>query len=225
MNAKVAGVMSTNVIAVRENASFKEIAAKLRDQRISAFPVIDEDSKVIGVVSEADLIAKEVFEDDGGEDNSGPPSGLIHRRDLEKAKGVTARELMSQPAVTVWPDDTVRHAARLMYDRRVKRLPVVDGAGRLVGIVSRTDVLTVYNRPDQEIYHQITDVIRQEFRTDPLSYRVTVQDGVVTLAGEPETAAIGQEIVGAVRHIESVVAVRDRLEYPGTDLHPYGPRY
>jgi osmotically-inducible protein OsmY len=92
-----------------------------------------------------------------------------------------------------------------------------------VGIVSRTDVLTVYNRPDKEIYHQITDVIRQEFRTDPLSYRVTVQDGVVTLAGDPETAAIGQEIVGAVRHIEGVVAVRDRLDYPGTDLRPYGP--
>jgi len=224
MNAKVAGVMSTNVIAVRENASFKEIAATLRDQRISAFPVIDEDSKVIGVVSEADLIAKEVFED-GGEHNPGPPSGLIHRRDLEKANGVTARELMSQPAVTVWPDDTVRHAARLMYDRRVKRLPVVDGVGRLVGIVSRTDVLTVYNRPDKEICHLITDVIRQEFRTDPLSYRVTVQDGVVTLAGEPETAAIGQEIVRAVRHIEGVVAVRDRLDYPGTDLRPYGPLY
>ena len=137
-----------------------------------------------------------------------------------------ARELMSQPAITVSPDDTVRHAARLMYDRRVKRLPVVDSADRLAGIVSRTDVLTVYSRPDQEICRQITgDLLLRDFLTDPLSYRVTVQEGIVTLAGEPETAAVGHEIVRAVRHIEGVVAVRDRLEYPETDRHTYGPLF
>jgi len=133
---------------------------------------------------------------------------------------------MSQPAITVSPDDTVRHAARLMYDRRVKRLPVVDSADRLAGIVSRTDVLTVYSRPDQEICRQITgDLLLRDFLTDPLSYRVTVQEGIVTLAGEPETAAVGHEIVRAVRHIEGVVAVRDRLEYPETDRHTYGPLF
>lgn len=89
---------------------------------------------------------------------------------------------MSQPAITVSPDDTVRHAAWLMYDRRVERLPVVDGADRLAEIVSRTDVLTVYSRPDQEICRQITgELLLRELLTDPLSYRVTVREGIVTL--------------------------------------------
>ena len=105
---------------------------------------------------------------------------------------------MSQPAITVSPDDTVRHAAWLMYDRRVERLPVVDGADRLAGIVSRTDVLTVYSRPDQEICRQITgELLLRELLTDRLSYRVTVREGIVTLRASRKTAAVGHEIVRA----------------------------
>ena len=225
MSAKVADVMTRNVIAVREGASFKEIAAKLRDEHISAFPIIDEDDKVIGVVSEGDLIAKEAVAGDG-QNFTGPLAGLLHRHELEKARGVTAGELMTKPPVTVGPDDLVSHAAQLMYDSRVKRLPVVDAAGRLNGIVSRTDVLAVFSRPDDEIQHQITDAILNTFLSDPLSYRVTVKDGVVTIAGEPETAPVGREIVDAVRHMEGVVAVRDRLDYPSPDPVPtYGPLF
>jgi CBS domain-containing protein len=213
MSAKVADVMTRSVIAVRKNASFKELAVKLRDERISAFPVIDDDDRVIGVVSEADLIAKEAAAG-GYEDFTGPLAGLLHRHELEKARALTAGELMSKPPVIVRPDDTVSYAAQLMYDHRIKRLPVVDGAGRLAGIVSRTDVLSVFSRPDEEIRHQIThDVMLSRFLTDPLPYRITVKDGVVTLAGEPETDSLGHEIVRTVRHIEGVVAVRDRLDY------------
>src|ERR1700761_574745 len=141
MTAKVADVMTRKVIAVREGATFKEIAAKLREEHVSAFPVIDDDSKVIGVVSEGDLIAKEAMAGDG-QDYTGPLAGLLHRHELEKARGVTAGELMTKPPVTVRAEDPVSQAAQLMYDHRVKRLPVVDGAGRLMGIVSRTDVLS-----------------------------------------------------------------------------------
>jgi len=209
MSAKVADVMTRSVIAVRRNASFKELAVKLRDERISAFPVIDDDDRVIGVVSEADLIAKEATAG-GYEDFTGPLASLLHRHELEKARALTAGELMSKPPVIVRPDDTVSYAAQLMYDHRVKRLPVVDGAGRLAGIVSRTDVLSVFSRPDKEITH---DVMLSRFLTDPLPYRITVKDGVVTLAGEPESDSLGHEIVRTVRHIEGVVAVRDRLAY------------
>ena len=225
MSAKVADVMTRNVIAVRVSASFKEVAAKLRDEHVSAFPVIDDDNKVIGVVSEGDLIAKEAVSDDGPS-FTGPLAGLLHRQELEKARGVTAVELMTKPPVTVRAEDPIAQAAQLMYDHRVKRLPVVNDAGHLVGIVSRTDVLTVFDRPDDQIKRQITGAILGNFLTDPLRFRVTVKDGVVTIAGEPETAPAGHEIVNAIRHMEGVVAVRDRLDYPSLDSVPaYGPLF
>jgi CBS domain-containing protein len=117
--------------------------------------------------------------------------------------------------VAVRPDDSVEHAAKLMYDRAVKRLPVTDGNGRLVGIISRADVLSVFDRTDSAIAHEITrDVLLGEFLVDPAAIQVTVVDGIVTLAGRPETNETGHEIVRRVRHVPGVVAVRDRLDYP-----------
>ena len=207
-------VMTTNVVAVHVSASFREVAVTLHDRRVSAFPVIDDAGVVIGVVSEADLITKEALEANH-ETHPGPLSGLLHRRDLEKARGVTAGELMSKPAITVRPDDLVSHAAHLMHDRRVKRLPVVDTHGKLAGIISRTDVLSVFSRSDRDLRRQITDdIILRQFRTDPTAFTVTVEEGIVTLEGNPESTPLGQHIAGAVRHLEGVVAVRDRLSYP-----------
>jgi CBS-domain-containing membrane protein len=226
MRAKVADIMTRAVIAVHRGATFKEIAARLQDGHISAVPVIDEDNKVIGVVSAADLLAKEAVAGDG-QNFTGPLAGLLHRQELEKARGVTADELMTRPPVTVGPDDPISQAAQLMYDRRVKRLPVVDSAGRLAGIVSRTDILGVFSRPDEEIHKQITnDVILDTYLMNPLRFRVTVKDGVVTMSGDPESALVGHEIIDTIRHVEGVVAVRDRLDYPsGEPLHSYGPLF
>ena len=124
-----------------------------------------------------------------------------------------AADLMTSPAVTVTPDDTVDYAARLMYSRKVKRLPVVDAAGRPVGIVSRTDILAVFDRTAGEIRMEImTHVIPG--RSEPSWYSVLVKDGVVTLEGTPETVGIGHNIVRRARHVQGVVAVRDRLVYP-----------
>jgi CBS domain-containing protein len=214
MRFTVKDVMSTHVIAARKDASFKEMAAKLREHRVSAFPVVDNDGTVIGVVSEADLLSKEVL--DGGD--AGMPgmiSGILQRKEQERAAGLTAGDLMTHPAVTVEPDDTVEHAARLMYARRVKRLPVTDAAGHLVGIISRADVLGVYSRPDEEIRTEICDeVIPDGFLADPARFTVAVHDGIVTLEGKPDTAALVHDIVDRVRHVQGVVAVRDRLSYP-----------
>jgi CBS-domain-containing membrane protein len=213
MSARVADVMTTNVVAVRENASFKEIASRLREQQVSAFPVLDNDDRVIGVVSEADLLPKEALEA-GYEGHPGPLSGLRHRAEREKAEGVTAADLMSRPAVTIGPYDLVSHAAHLMYDHKVTCLPVVDRE-RLVGIISRADVLGVFGRTDAEIRWDITEnVILREFLADPAQFTVTVRDGIVTLQGRPESAAVGRDLVTAVRHMEGVVAVRDELTYP-----------
>src|SRR5271170_6639018 len=183
MNAKVKDVMTSQVVAVRRNATFKEMAARLRQYRVSAFPVIDENRKVIGVVSEADLLAKEAL----AADHAAIPAaltGILHHKELQKAEGVTASDLMTHPAVTVRPEDSVEHAARLMYSLQVKRLPVIDAGGCLVGIVSRADVLAVFDRPDKEILAEITDeVILHRFFIDPARFTVTVADGIVTVKG------------------------------------------
>ncbi len=214
MKIAVKDVMTTRVIWVRKDVSFKEMAAALREHRISAFPVLDEVYKVIGVVSEADLLTKEALDGEPG-----VIAGILHRRDHEKARGITAGDLMTRTPVTVAPEDTVEHAAKLMYTRRVKRLPVVNANGRLVGIISRADVLSVFDRTDKEILGDIGEVILNDFLIDPKAFDVTVNDGVVTLAGVPETNEVGHEIVHRVRHIPGVVAVRDHLRYPPSERH------
>jgi CBS domain-containing protein len=211
MNAIVRDVMTTHVAAVPKTATFKEMATRLREHRVSAFPVVDSDGKVVGVVSEADMLAKEALDFSG----QGKASGVLFRQERDKAAGITAEDLMTRPAVTVGPRDSVSDAARLMYARRVKRLPVVDDDGRLVGIVSRADVLSVYSRPDADICNDIAEgVLLDAMLTDPARFTVTVKDGIVTLEGTPESAALGRDIVEEVRHVKGVVAVRDRLSYP-----------
>jgi CBS domain-containing protein len=219
MNTAVKDVMTTRVIWVKKDATFREMAVALREHRVSAFPVVDDDRKVIGVVSEADMLTKEALIDEPG-----MISGILHHRDQAKARGITAGDLMTTAVVAVRPEDTVEHAARLMYDRGVKRLPVTDDSGRLVGIVSRADVLSVFDRTDAAICHEITqDVLLGELLADPLAFQVTVVDGIVTLAGRPETNETGHQIVGRVRHVPGVVAVRDRLDYPPAER--LGSRY
>ncbi len=218
MNATVKDVMTTQVVAVRSGATFKEMAAALRQYRVSAFPVIDEHEKVIGIVSEADLLAKEALT------NPGVLTGVLHHEDVSKAEGLTAGDLMTPRAVTVRPEDSVEHAAQLMYFLKVKRMPVVDADGGLVGLVSRADVLAVYDRPDDDIREEITgNVIVRGFGKDPRQFAVTVQAGVVTVQGSPETAALGHDIVRKIRHVPGVVAVHDQLGYPDTYPIVAGP--
>ena len=213
MSSTVKDVMSTHVIAVQPTAGYKEMAVTLRDQRVSAFPVIDEDYKVIGVVSESDLLTKEALEGTV----PGTLPGLTQRRVRSQVTGLTAADLMTRPAVTIGPDEPVSHAARLMYSKRVKRLPVTSGDGTLIGIVTRSDVLSVYRRPDAEIKREITkDLILGTFSCDQARFDVTVKDGVVTITGAPETAQVGHDIIRSVRNMEGVVAVRDRLSYPSS---------
>ncbi|HEV2253495.1 MAG TPA: CBS domain-containing protein [Streptosporangiaceae bacterium] len=211
MQPTVNDVMTTPVVAVKQGTSFKELAALLRKYRVSAFPVLDDDQKVIGIVSEADLLAKEALNADRG----GVITAMLHHKELEKAEGVIAGDLMTRNVVTVRPDDTVEQAARLMYHLQVKRLPVVDAGGHLVGIVSRTDLLTVFDRPDREIRAEIVEnVILHEFLIDPALFTVTVADGVVTIQGTPETADLGRNLMNRIRHVSGVVAVRDELSWP-----------
>jgi CBS domain-containing protein len=210
MSATVRDVMTTTVIALRKTADFKEIVSVLRQYGVSACPVIDDANRVIGVVSEADLLYKETEPD--------RPAALLRlqwRLDEEyKAKAVTAGQLMTTPAVTVGPGASVVDAARLMQDRRVKRLPVVGRDRQLVGIVSRSDVLSVFERPDADIWDEVCKVIvADEFRLDAADFRVTVSSGIVTISGLVDERRTAQRLVARIRHAEGVVSVRNRLSF------------
>jgi CBS domain-containing protein len=210
MNATVRDVMTASVVAVRGDTSFKDLAVLLGSSRVSAFPVVDETDRVLGVVSEADMLIKEADQ----ASHPGLSAGLRRRGDHERAAAVTAGELMTRCPVTIGPDEPVEKAAFLMYDRGIKRVPVVDGTGHLIGIVSRADVLSVYARPDDDIWREVTDqVILRTFLVHPTRFDVAVQSGIVTLSGRPETDQVGQEIVDAVSRVQGVVTIRDRLEY------------
>jgi CBS domain-containing protein len=212
MNAIVRDVMSSHPISVPENSSFKDLVRKFLEFHGSAFVVLADDGKVIGVVSDADMLLKEAL--DGGDDGMrGLITAILHRKAQEKAQGITAGDLMTSPAVTVTPDDTVERAARLMYDRRLRQVPVVDTVGRLAGIIDRTDVLAVFDRPDEDIRMEIISQVIPAL-SEPSWYSVIVRDGIVTLEGTPETISIGHQVLTRVRHVQGVVAVRDRLVYP-----------
>jgi CBS-domain-containing membrane protein len=180
----------------------------MRQRRVSAFPVLDAAGRVTGVVSEADLLAKEV----GPEPFAGL-GGLLRatgrRSERAKAAGVTAAELMSAPPVTIGPDASVADAARLMYEQGVKRLPVVDEAGRLAGIISRVDVLSVFTRPDSEIR---ADIWRRISGAGALG--VAVASGIVTLTGQARSHAAAVRAIDDAHRVEGVVDVRDRIRYP-----------
>jgi CBS-domain-containing membrane protein len=217
MSSTIKDVMSTHVIAVKQDAPYKDMAAMLHQQRVSAFPVLDDDNKVIGVVSETDLLTKEALEGTV----PGMPQSTMSQREHARASAITAAELMTTPPVTIGPDEPVTLAARLMYSRRVKRLPVISDDGALIGIVSRADVLSVYSRPDADIQREIIqDLIVGMFAWDPARFNVTVADGIVTIEGATGTDLVSRDLIDAARHVEGVVAVRDRLSYPQDTPNP-----
>jgi CBS domain-containing protein len=208
VHARVKDIMTSRVVAVRSDAPYREMIAALRAHRVSGLPVVDAQGTVVGVVSETDLLAKR--------DTDGRPGWLPHRKHAPIGE-LTAAGLMTEPAVTTSPDELVSSVARLMSSRRLRRLPVVDSQGRLVGIVCRSDVLSVFSRPDEDIRREITqDVILDGFFTDPARLAVAVKDGIVTLEGAPGSVVLGRGIADQARHVEGVVAVRDRFTYPPT---------
>ena len=208
----ISSFRSPHPISVTRDASFKELAARLFEFGVSGFPVVDHDGKVIGVISEADMLAKEALKA-GYHGPRGMIADIVDRTKRRKARGVTAWDLMTSPAVTVTPEDTVDRAAALMYDHGFKRLPVVDAAGRLAGIVSRVDVLALFDRLDKEIRDEIISQVIPRL-SEPSWYSVIVKDGVVTVEGTPETVLIGHEVLRRIRHVQGVAAVHDRLVYP-----------
>jgi CBS domain-containing protein len=219
MHSLVKDLMTTQVVTVGPATPFKEIVARLAEHRVSALPVVDDDGLVLGVVSEADLLLKEEFPDP----DQDIPLFWTKRRRLERdrAAATTAGDLMSVALVSIAPDATVPEAARRMHAAGVKRLPVLDEGGQLVGIVSRADLLKVFNRPDKAIRREIMDeVIVGEFMMAPSRFFIHVDDGVVVLQGRVERRSLLPFVLRAVQGVEGVVRVENRLSSDIDDVEP-----
>jgi CBS domain-containing protein len=211
MTTTVGQVMTRRVIALREDADYKDIVSALRRNRVSACPVVDEGSHVIGLVSEADLLCKQT--------DPAMPVGLqrldCRLHEHTKATAINASELMTTPAVVILASAPVTAAAKVMQDKLLKRLPVVDAAGCLIGIVTRSDVLSVFERSDADIWDEVIKVtVEEQFALDPDSLDITVRSGVVTIGGMIDQREIALRLLARIRHAEGVVGVRDRLAYP-----------
>ena len=220
---KVGSVMATDVVRASYGTPFKEVARLLAHHRISGLPVVGEDEKVIGVISETDLMARQAETPDPYEPKRRFRTMVWTRggrRRAAKATARTAGQLMTEPAVTVRAEDTIVEAARTMAQRRVERLPVVDEEDRLVGIVTRRDLLQVFLRPDTEIRDEVVEeVLVRALWLPPQSVDVSVVEGVVTLVGQMERKSETEIAVSMAKQIDGVVAVVDNLTYRLDDSH------
>ncbi|WP_415953319.1 CBS domain-containing protein [Streptomyces sp. KLOTTS4A1] len=200
--------MTKRVVAVRAGARFKEIVDTMQRWAVSAVPVIEGEGRVVGIVSEADLLLKEEFHDH----RVGLVEQLRHLEATAKAGSCSAGDLMTSPAIVIGPEASLPQTARLMAAHRVKRLPVVDERGIVQGIVSRTDLLKVFLRTDEELAAEVRHAVIEPFF--PLSrHRVDVraEDGVVTLSGDVHDGSLIPLAAHLVRAVEGVVDVRLEL--------------
>ncbi|MGW3659703.1 CBS domain-containing protein [Streptomyces sp. NPDC005151] len=193
----VSDLMTPTAVSVQRGTTFKEIARLLDEFGVTAVPVVDENGCPVGVISEADL---------------------LRRRD--SGSGVNAAvDLMSHPAITAAPEWSAVRAARVMEKHKVKRLPVVDSGGRLIGVLSRSDLLQLFLRRDHAIEEEILeDVLTHTLRLSPSSLTVEVADGLVTLSGTVSRHSLVPIVLRLCRSVDGVVDVINRLDYEQDDL-------
>jgi len=203
---KVADVMTTDVVTVRPETSLKDVARILSARGISGLPVVDDTGRVLGVISEADILAKE----------RRPVEETVHRRLRrerrdrrdDKRDARTAGEAMTAPAITIPAHRWIDAAAALMLDCGVNRLPVVDRDGLLVGIVTRADLVRAFVTGDDRIANEIREeVLRRELWLDPADFDVSVHEGDVELAGRVDSDAQRELLAQRVRLVPGVVSV------------------
>jgi CBS domain-containing protein len=218
---KVKALMTRDVVTVMPQTSLKQVARLLAKHGISGMPVRDRDGIVVGVVTEADILLKEVGLRPG---RGGPLAWLVDGSDITKTRKSLARtagEAMSSPPITTSPWRTVSEAARLMLDRRVNRLPVLDGT-RLVGILSRGDLVRAFKRDDEDIEREICEeAIGESLWISRDDVAVGVRNGEVTLRGRVKARSDAGLLVAFVSTVPGVVGVRSELVWETDDVaHP-----
>ena len=229
---KIREIMTTEVVSVTPDTPFKEVIDSLVRAEVSSLPVIDASGKLVGLVTEADVISKEAY---GGRRRralallSDVLSGRDHRW-VTKAAGSLAADVMTKNVIVCSPEEDVRSVARRMLERGVKRMPVIE-SGALAGIISRHDILAILDRPDEVI---VTDVERalanDPNRPDDHHVRFSVDDGIVTLNGDVRYGWDEPIVISIVRSVPGVIDVishlhhRERNPRPSTEAWMFGPR-
>ncbi len=212
----VADVMTTQVHVARPLTPFKLLVQLIEDNKISAIPIVDEQGMPIGIVSEADLLLKERRDELQSEMNLLHPR--LRREQRVKAAGIVAEQIMTTPPITVASDTTLSEAARKMQEKNVRRLVVVDGRGKIQGIVSRSDLLQVFLRTDEELRDDIVSTIIPElFLPDSETINVRVHWNVVTLSGEVDRKSDVEILTRLTRQVDGVVDVVNQLAYRWDD--------
>lgn len=212
----VRDVATAEVVTVAPATPFKDVVDILQNHQISGLPVVDGDGRVLGVVSEVDLVLKETHR------RPRWPATLLRPAARRKATGTTAADLATAPPVTISPERSVEDAARLLSTRGVRRLIVADDDGTLVGMVCPKDLLRVFLRSDDDIAAQIRrDVFERGLwvTVTPATVTIEVHDGVVTLSGQVERKSMVPAAVAMARQVDGVVDVVDHLGFITDDTH------
>lgn len=216
---KIEELMTRDPVAVGPDTPLKDVATILLEHRISGVPVIGERLEVLGVVSEADIVAKE----------AGPESHdrrmiawLLGGRELDEQKlaARTAAEAMTSPAVTIAVGRTIPEAARLMTNDGIKRLPVVDDEGALIGIVTRTDLVRAFARTDREIEREIRDTVLRTLWIEEPGLNLRVEQGEVRLSGKIQRRADAELLETFAARVPGIVAVHSTLRWAWDDTQP-----
>ncbi len=208
----VSDVMTRGVHVASPATPFKLVVRLIEENHVSAIPIVDQLGRPLGIVSESDLLLKE------GRQELVSKLDLVHLRRRQqlraKADAVVASDLMTAPAITVVSDVTLMQAARLMQEHNVRRLVVVDANGRIAGIVSRSDLLQVFLRTDEELREEIVNqLVPAILWPTPDELVVTVIWNVVTLTGQVDRRSDAQILSRLVRELDGVVGVEDHLTY------------
>ncbi len=211
--------MTSKVHVARPLTRFKRLVQLIEENKISAVPIVDEEGMPVGIVSESDLLLKERREELETEGSMLHPKRRREQR--SKAVGVVAAQMMSKPPITVRSDTTLSAAARVMQDRNVRRLVVVDERGKIAGIVSRSDLLQVFLCTDQELRDEVVSmVIPSMLMAAPEAVRVLVHWNVVTLSGDVDRKSDIDILTRMTREVDGVVDVVNRLRYSWDDSSP-----
>lgn len=215
----IGDVMTAPVLTAGEAATFHEMSVVMARNLVSALPIVDENGRVVGIVSEGDLLPKEAL----------PPTRHLWPRHPDhaervKAEGTSARDVMSSPVVTAASDETLAIAARRMLDHDVNRLVVVDDGGALIGIISRHDILRAFQRKDEDIRRDIVDgVLPRWMGVEPEGLDVSVTGGVVMLRGGLERRSDAMTLGHLCAGLDGVVAVENELRWEVDDSHVAPP--